>query len=188
MTELASPGQLRAAFLRWALFVVPGILFLGFFSGQLANSGPGNAWFFDLVKPSLYPPPQLFGIVWSLLYVLIGIALVLVITARGAPGREIAIGAFVAQLLLNLAWSPVFFGAHQMQAALVLLVVLDLAIVVTIVLMRRVRPLAAWLMLPYLAWCLFATLLNWQFLEANPGGQPPAVDVALLNPLQQRSI
>ena len=188
MTELASPGQLRAAFLRWALFVVPGILFLGFFSGALANSGPGNVWFFDLVKPSLYPPPQVFGIVWSALYVLIGIALALVITARGAPGRGLAIGAFVAQLLLNLAWSPVFFGAHQMLAALVLLAVLDLAIVITIVLMRRVRPLAAWLMLPYLAWCLFATLLNWQFLEANPGGEPPAVDVALLNLHLQRSI
>jgi benzodiazapine receptor len=122
-----------------------------------------------------------FGIVRSALYVLIGIALVLVITARGAPGRGLAIGAFVAQLLLNLAWSPLFFGAHQMLAALILLVVLDLAIVITIVVMRRVRPLAAWLMLPYLVWCLFATLLNWQFLEANPGGQSPAVDVALLS-------
>ena len=181
MTELASPGQMRASFLRWALFVVPGILFLGFFSGQLAGSGSDNVWFVDLVKPSLYPPPQVFGIVWSVLYVVIGIALTLVITARGAPGRGLAIGAFMVQLLLNLAWSPLFFGAHQMVAALVLLVVLDLAIVVTIVLFRRVRPLAAWLLLPYLAWCLFATLLNWQFLEANPGGQPPVVDVALLS-------
>ena len=181
MTELASPGQMRASFLRWALFVVPGILFLGFFSGQLAGSGSDNVWFVDLVKPSLYPPPQVFGIVWSVLYVVIGIALTLVITARGAPGRGLAIGAFMVQLLLNLAWSPLFFGAHQMVAALALLVVLDLAIVVTIVLFRRVRPLAAWLLLPYLAWCLFATLLNWQFLEANPGGQPPVVDVALLS-------
>ena len=181
MTELASPGQMRASFLRWALFVVPGILFLGFFSGQLAGSGSDNVWFVDLVKPSLYPPPQVFGIVWSVLYVVIGIALTLVISARGAPGRGLAIGAFMVQLLLNLAWSPLFFGAHQMVAALALLVVLDLAIVVTIVLFRRVRPLAAWLLLPYLAWCLFATLLNWQFLEANPGGQPPVVDVALLS-------
>ncbi len=181
MTELASPGQLRASFLRWALFVVPGILFLGFFSGQLAGSGSDNVWFVDLVKPSLYPPPQVFGIVWSVLYVVIGIALTLVITARGAPGRGLAIGAFMVQLLLNLAWSPLFFGAHQMVAALALLVVLDLAIVVTVVLFRRVRPLAAWLLLPYLAWCLFATLLNWQFLAANPGGQPPVVDVALLS-------
>jgi tryptophan-rich sensory protein len=84
----------------------------------------------------------------------------------------------VVQLALNLAWSPLFFGMHQMQAALILLVVLVLAIVVTIVLFRKVRPMAAALLLPYLAWCLFATLLNWQFLEANPGGQPPLVDVA----------
>ena len=178
MTELASPGQLRAAFLRWSLFIVPGILFLGFFSGAVAGSGDGNPWFMELVKPSLYPPPQVFGIVWSALYVLIGLALAMVITARGAPGRGIAIAAFGVQLLLNLAWSPMFFGAHQMLAALVLLVVLDAAIIVTVVLFRRVRPLAAGLMLPYLAWCLFATLLNWQFLQANPGGQPPSVDVA----------
>jgi len=181
MTELASPGQLRASFLRWAMFVVPGILFLGFFSGQLAGSGPGNPWFDELVKPAIYPPPQVFGIVWSLLYVMIGFALVLVITARGAPGRRMAMIAFAVQLLLNLAWSPLFFGAQQMLPALVLLVVLDLAIVVTVVLFRRVRPLAAALLLPYLAWCLFATLLNAQFLQANPGGQPPLVDVALLD-------
>ena len=179
MTGLASPGQLRASFLRWSLFVVPLVLFLGFFSGQLANSGPGNPWFSDLVKPSIYPPPAAFGIVWSLLYVLIGFALVLVITARGAPGRRAAIVAFVLQLALNLAWSPLFFGAHQMQAALVLLGVLVVAIVVTIVLFRRVRPLAAALLLPYLAWCLFATLLNWQFLEANPSGHGPPYKIAL---------
>ncbi len=188
MTELASPGQLRAAFARWALFVIPGILFLWFFSGAVAGSSGGNPWFMDLVKPSLYPPPQVFGIVWSALYVLIGFALVLVITARGAPGRSAAIAAFVVQLLLNLAWSPLFFGAHRMFPALLLLLVLDVAIMITVVLFRRVRPLAAGLLLPYLAWCLFATLLNWQFLQANPGGQPPAVDVAYLNLLPQRSI
>ena len=179
MTELASSGQLRGSFLRWALFVVPGVLFLGFFSGQLANSGPDNAWFAGLVKPSLYPPPQAFGIVWSVLYVMIGFALVLVITARGAPGRKAAIIAFIVQLLLNLAWSPLFFGLHQMLPALVLLGLLDVAIIITVMLFRRVRPLAALLLLPYLAWCLFATLLNAQFLAVNPGGQPPPVNVAL---------
>ena len=179
MTGLASSGQLHASFLRCSLFVVPAVLFRGFFSGQMANSGPGNPWFSDLVKPTLNPPPQVFRIVWSALYVPIGFALVLVITARGAPGRQVAIIAFAVQLGLNLAWSPLFFGAHLMLPALVLLVLLDLAIVVTVVLFRRVRPLAAALLLPYLAWCLFATLLNAQFLAANPGGQPPQVNVAL---------
>ena len=180
MSELASTGQLRAAFMRWALFLVPGILFLGFFSGQLANSGPGNMWFAELAKPSLYPPPQLFGIVWSILYVVIALALAMVVTAYGAAGRRPAIIAFVVQLALNLAWSPLFFGAHRMMPALLLLIVLDVAIVVTVVMFRRVRPLAAALLLPYLAWCLFATLLNWQFIAANPDAGSAEVDVAVL--------
>ena len=179
MSEIASPGQLRAAFIRWALFLVPGILLLGTFSGLLSNSGESNVWFAGLNKPSLYPPPATFGIVWTILYVLMGLALTLVVTARGAPGRGAAIAAFAVQLLLNLAWSPLFFGAHQMTAALALLVVLNLALVVTIVLFKRVRALAAWLLLPYLAWTLFATALNWQFIEANPDGEGVA-DVALI--------
>jgi benzodiazapine receptor len=169
MTELASPGQLRAAFLRWALFIVPGIMFLGFFAGRLGGSGAGNPWFMDLVKPSLYPPPATFGIVWSILYLVMGVALTLVVTARGAPGRGTAIGLFVLQLVLNLAWSPLFFGMHMIAAALGLLVAIDLAVAATIVAFRKVRPIAAWMLLPYLVWVLFATVLNWQFLVANPG-------------------
>lgn len=168
MSELASPGQLRAAFLRWSLFLVPGILLLGFFSGRMANSGPGNPWFMDLVKPGIYPPPAAFGIVWSILYVMMGFALAMVVTARGAPGRGVAIGAFVVQLLLNLAWSPLFFGAHQISAALALLGVLVVALGGTIFLFHKVRPLAAYLLVPYLAWVLFASVLNWQFLQLNP--------------------
>lgn len=168
MSELASPGQLRAAFLRWSLFLVPGVLLLGFFSGMAANSGPGNPWFADLVKPDIYPPPATFRIVRSILYVMMGFALALVVTARGAPGRGVAIGAFVFQLLLNLAWSPLFFGAHQISAALALLGVLAVALAGTIFLFHAVRPLAAYLLVPYLAWVLFASVLNWQFLQLNP--------------------
>ena len=168
MTELASAGQLRAAFLRWALVTVPGIVLLGFISGMMAGSGPDNAWFASLAKPSLYPPPQAFGIVWTVLYVMMGIALALVLSARGAWWRGRAAIAFLVQLVINLAWTPVFFAMHQITAALVLIVVLDIAVLVTIWLFRRVRPVAAWLMLPYMAWILFATALNWQFLEANP--------------------
>lgn len=169
MSELASPAQLRASLARWALVLVPGILMLGFLSGAAAGSGSTNPWFAGLVKPSLFPPPATFGIVWSILYVLMGFALALVVTARGAPARRLAITVFVVQLLLNLAWSPVFFGLHQIKAGLILLGVIDLAVILTVVLFYRVRPLAALLLLPYLAWVLFATVLNWQFLEANPG-------------------
>ena len=65
MTMLASRGQLRASFLRWVLLIVPAILLLGFLSGRLSQSGPGNPWFDSLVKPSLFPPPATFGIVRS---------------------------------------------------------------------------------------------------------------------------
>lgn len=177
MSELASPGQLRASFLRWALVLVPGIVLLGFVSGRMAQSGPDNPWFAALVKPAIYPPPATFGIVWTVLYVAMALALAMVVTARGASGRGMAIWVFVVQLLLNLAWSPLFFGLHQLTAALYLLFVIDLAVLATLVLFWRVRPLAGMLLVPYLAWVLFATVLNWQFLEANrdadgqPGGE-----------------
>ena len=169
MSELASSAQLRTGYLRWALFLVPGILLVGFLSGVVSQSGPDNPWFASLVKPSAYPPPATFGIVWSILYVLMGLALAMIVTARGAAGRGMAIAVFTVQLLLNLAWSPLFFGAHQITAALVLIAVLDLAVMLTIALFHRVRPLAALLLVPYLAWALFATYLNWEFRAANPG-------------------
>ena len=168
MSELASRAQLRALFMRWALVLVPGILLLGFMSGRLSGSGPGNIWFDSLVKPALFPPPATFGIVWSVLYALMGTALAIIVTARGARGRRPAIVAFVLQLALNLAWSPLLFGAHRIFAALLLLLALDVAVIITVVLFARVRPATRWLMVPYLAWTLFATALNYQFLAANP--------------------
>ncbi|WP_310530515.1 TspO/MBR family protein [Novosphingobium sp.] len=168
MNTIASPGQLKASFLRWALVLVPLVMLLGFVSGQLAQSGPDNPWFADLVKPGIYPPPATFGIVWSLLYLMMGIAAAMVAAARGAAGRGIALAIFAAQLVLNLAWTPLFFGAHQMTSALYLLFALDIAVAITVYLFWKVRTGAALLLLPYLAWVCFATLLNYQFLKLNP--------------------
>ena len=97
MTELASTGQLRAAFIRWTLVLVPGILLLGFLSGRIAGAGQGNPWFDGLTKPSIYPPPAAFGIVWSILYVLMGLALAMVVAARGARWRRPAIAGDPAE-------------------------------------------------------------------------------------------
>ncbi len=169
MSVIASQGQLRMSYLRWALFTVPGVLLLGFMSGVLSGSGVGNPWFDGLTKPSLYPDPRVFGIAWSILYVLMGLAVAIVLSARGARLRGTAVAAFVLQLILNLAWSPTFFGAHQLALALGVIVAMDVAVIVTVWLFWKVRPLAALLMLPYLAWILFATVLNWQFLQSNPG-------------------
>jgi tryptophan-rich sensory protein len=166
MNRLASPAQLRASFFRWALFLVPSIALLGFLSSQFGS--PDSAWFSALEKPATLPPTAVFAVVWGVLYAMMGVALALVCTARGARFRRLAILAFVVQLLINLAWSPVFFGAHQITTALAIILALDVAVIVTIALFWRVRRLAAWLLAPYLAWILFTTLLNWQFLQLNP--------------------
>ena len=168
MSELASIGQLRGSLMRWALFLVPVVLLLGMLSGQFGGSSANNPWFAALVKPAIYPSPVVFGLVWTVLYVLMGLSLSMVAAARGAAWRTGALAAFALQLVLNLAWSPLFFGGHQIVAALALLVVLDVAVIATILLFRLVRPVAALLLVPYLAWILFATALNWQFHVANP--------------------
>ena len=167
MRYLASPAQLRGAVIRWSLVTVPLVLALGFLSGMVAGSGPGNAWFDSLIKPAINPPPIVFPIVWSSLYILIGLALAMVLSASGAAGRGAAVIVFAVQMALNLAWSPVFFAGHQLTGGLIVIGLMVLAIIATIVLFARVRTTAAWLLAPYLAWVVFAGVLNWQFLELN---------------------
>lgn len=179
MSALASTSQLRAAQWRWTLFLAPLILLLGFISGQLSGSGPDNAWFAMLEKPALYPSPAVFPIMWSILYVLMGVSLAAIVTARGARGRGVAIAAFIVQLALNLAWSPLFFGAHQLTLALGLLLLLALAVLLTIMLFARVRGIAAWLLLPYFAWVLFATYLTYELHSLNPGADGQEVSGAV---------
>lgn len=171
MNEIASPGQLRLAYLRWALVTVPAILFLGFLSGKLANSGYGNRWFDALVKPDFMPPGWAFGVAWTILYILMGLALAIVIHARGARGRGVAIILFLIQLALNLVWSPLFFRAHQVDNALGLIIVLFVAVAVTAWLFWRIRRVAGLLLLPYLAWLGFASALNYEIGRLNPDAE-----------------
>jgi benzodiazapine receptor len=168
MNRLASPAQLRASFVRWALFLVPAVLMLGFLSGRLGGEAASDPWFMALDKPAIFPPPVAFGIVWPILYVLMGFAAAMICAAWGSRYRLPAILAFVLQLLVNLAWTPVFFGAHEISFGLYVILALDVAVVMTIVLFWKVRSAAAWLLLPYLAWILFATALNYEFLRLNP--------------------
>ena len=154
--------------LRWALFTVPLIIGLGFFSGTAGGGGQGSAWFEALIKPAIYPPPIAFPLAWSILYALMGFALAIVASARGAAGRWIAGAAFAVQFALNLAWSPVFFGQHQMTLALAIIGGMLVTSAITLALFWRVRPLAGALLIPYLAWICFAGLLNYQFLVLNP--------------------
>jgi tryptophan-rich sensory protein len=168
MNLLASKAQLRASFLRWALFMVPLVLLIGFAASQLGRSD--TPWFAGLIKPSIYPPPAGFGIVWSILFVLIGLALALVASAWGAAGRGLALGVFAVQFLVAQSWSAVFFGMQDMQGGLIVISVAALLLLVAIALFWRVRRAAALLLLPYLGWLCFAGVLNYAFIEANPDG------------------
>jgi tryptophan-rich sensory protein len=168
MNFLASREQLRASLVRWVLICVPLCVLLGFLAGRVAGSGPGNLWFDALTKPAIYPPPAAFGIVWSILYVMMGFAVALIGSAWGARGRGFAIALFVVQFLVNLAWTPTFFAAHQITGGLIVIALLDVLVLATLAVFWRIRKLAGLLLVPYLAWVLFATALNYEFLRLNP--------------------
>lgn len=170
MSELASAGQLRMSFLRVSLVVVPLVLFLGILSGAVAGSASDNPWFAALVKPAAMPPGWVFPLAWAALYILTGFALAIIVAARRAAGRGIAIGLFVVQLALNLAWSPIFFAGHQIGLALAVILLMVLFALVTTLAFARIRRGAALLMLPYLAWLCFAAWLNHGIDVLNPNG------------------
>jgi translocator protein len=171
MTELASPSQLRMSYIRWALVTVPTIVFLGFLSGRVSNSGFENPWYDALVKPAIQPPGWAFGAAWSVLYIMLGLALALVLNARGNRFRAYAIALFTVAFVLNLAWSPLFFAAHQVLAAFALILFMLAFAIATTIAFGRVRKAAAWLMVPYLAWLCFAAILNWQTHMLNPNAE-----------------
>ncbi|SEI84868.1 TspO and MBR related proteins [Sphingomonas sp. OV641] len=171
MGGIASREQLRMSFARWALFCVPLILLLGFLSGRSVPAGDDSLWYQSLAKPALTPPGWMFPLVWATLYVMLGLALAIILNARGARGRRLAIGLFAVQFGLNLAWTPLFFGAHRINSAtIVLILMLSLAIATTVA-FGRIRPRAAWLMVPYLVWISFAGVLTWRIGQLNMDAQ-----------------
>lgn len=171
MTQLASRAQLRMSFLRWALVTVPLVVLLGLGSGRLAGSGAADPWYVALDKPAFQPPGWAFPIAWTLLYIALGFALAIILQARGARGRGVAVGMFALQLGLNLLWSPLFFAAHEVSSAFWLILAMLVTATATTVLFAGIRRSAALLMLPYLAWLLFAATLNFAIDRMNPNAE-----------------
>jgi len=124
-------------------------------------------WYSSLRKPPWTPPSWLFGPVWSLLYAMMAFAVWLVWLRAGIIGGRVALIVFAIQLVFNVAWSWLFFGRRNPKAALVDIVLLALSIGLTTLLFVRIEPLAAYLLLPYLAWVLFAGLLNARISQLN---------------------
>lgn len=125
-------------------------------------------WYAALAKPAWTPPPVVFPVVWTALYVVMAVALWrLWDKVPPSPQRSRAVNYFMMQLVLNAAWSPIFFGAHAIVAALIVIVVLLIAIVMTMAASAQVDRLAAWLLAPYLAWVAYATTLNAGIVAMN---------------------
>ncbi|QQN73471.1 TspO/MBR family protein [Croceicoccus sp. YJ47] len=161
------PAHRQKSLLWWALLLVPAVVAAGLVVGQLSGSGESDPWFASLVKPDIYPPGWLFGAVWTILYALMGFALALVVASDRRAYKGSAVAVFLIQLAVNLAWSPIFFGAHLIGLAFFWILLMLVLIITTMAIFAKVSRLAAALLVPYLAWVSFAAILNLQIWQLN---------------------
>ena len=131
------------------------------FLGSFVTMDSVTTWYSDLSRPSFTPPDWTFGVVWPILYVMMGISAFL-IWNKGLVKRQvkIALGLFVLQLVLNGLWTPIFFGLHMIAIALVEIVLLWVAILLTIIVFWRISKASTFLLFPYILWVSFAVFLN----------------------------
>lgn len=124
-----------------------------------------DLWYAALDKPSWNPPGWIFGPVWSLLYLMMAVAAWLV---WRRIGWQRALWLYFIQLALNAAWTPIFFGAHDLAWALVEIVFMWVAILITMFSFFHASKLAGWMLAPYLVWVTFAAFLNFTLWRMNP--------------------
>jgi tryptophan-rich sensory protein len=126
-----------------------------------------QSWYLTLNKPSWNPPSWLFGPVWTTLYVLMGIACFLIWKSEH-PRKKQVLTLYFLQLFLNSLWSPAFFGAQNPMLGILVIVPMWASILACILLFRKINTWAAVLMIPYLIWVSFATVLNATIWYLNP--------------------
>ena len=138
------------------------------FIGAIFTMDSIPTWYAALNKPSFNPPNNVFGPVWTILYVMMGISMFL-IWKEGLKNKDVknAFIFFIIQLILNSLWSVVFFGAHSVFGGLIIIVLLWLAVLYCIISFRKISRVASILLIPYLLWITFATLLNYYILILN---------------------
>ena len=159
----------RTSWWKAALIAVVAIELTGGLSGWLSNSGYGNGWFDGLQKPAFMPPGWTFGVVWPILYALLGVALAMVVAEPASDRRRLGLILFFVQLVLNFLWSPIFFGAHDIGLAKWIILLMAILAAAAAGQFLRIRMAAGLLMVPYLAWLVFAATLNITIEMLNPG-------------------
>lgn len=148
-----------------SLAVLGGFILITFLAPVFGAFSPPGAWYQSLVKPSWNPPAWIFGPVWTSLYLMMATAAWMV---WKRIGRGPVLSLYFVQLALNAAWTPMFFGAHEIGAALVIIGCLWGAIFKTLQAFLSVHRPAGLLLVPYLAWVSFATFLNFTLWRLNP--------------------
>jgi len=134
-------------------------LIIGALSGYITSSEI-DSWYNTLQKPSFNPPNYLFGPVWTCLYILMGVSLFFIWKSPKTPLRTRALMVFGVQLFLNFWWSILFFSFHLLFISVIEILALLASIVYMIVLFRTIKPIAAYMNIPYLLWVSFATALT----------------------------
>ena len=132
---------------------------VGALSGFLSRNGM-KLYESAIAKPQLSPPEWLFPVVWVILYALMGISAGRIYNSKASKERTRGLNLFIAQLIVNFFWSPIFFNAMAFGFAAIWLVLLWGLVLWMILTFRKVDPLAAWLQIPYLIWLTFAAYLN----------------------------
>jgi tryptophan-rich sensory protein len=154
----------------WISFIVFILLcFIVELIGSLWTKQTVLTWYPMLTKPSWTPPSWVFGPVWSLLYIMIGVSGWLIYRSESSRKRTIALILYGIQLCLNFIWSFLFFSLRSPALGLIDIVLLCLFISLTILQSWKVRPLASLLLIPYLIWVLYATSLNAAIWILNKG-------------------
>ncbi len=137
--------------------------------GAVATTPQIDTWYRTLAKPAWNPPDRIFGPVWTTLYLMMAVSGWLVWRRGGWKAASLPLALFVTQLLLNVAWSWIFFGLHQPGWAFLEILLLWLAIAITMAFFFRRSLAAGWLLAPYLAWVSFAAMLNFAIWQMNQG-------------------
>ena len=137
--------------------------------GAAATMNDIPTWYATIYKPSFNPPNWIFGPVWTLLYSLMAISLFLIVITSD-PRKYIAIGVFMAQLILNVLWSVIFFKFHLLGLATIEVLLFLASIIAYAVLVKPINVVAAYLFVPYIAWVSFASVLTASIWYLNLGG------------------
>ena len=141
-------------------------LSLGAIAGMFTSQSVPE-WYATLNRPSFNPPNWIFGPVWTTLYILMGISFFLIWKQEASKVRNRAILFFLLQLMLNFAWSFIFFYFNMIGLALVEIILLWISIVTMLVVFYKIKPIASYINIPYLLWVTFATVLNASYYVLN---------------------